>query len=347
MNVNGRIPVAVIGSGWVVEHRHLPALAGDGRFSIQTIVGQREDRLRELSRKFGIPRYVCGPAQRSAAWMDGIRAVMVGVPPMHHYAVASYVLGHGLHLLMEKPMTVDIRQSRALVALARKKGVRFAAVHNFQFSRSVLALRADIDAGKLGTVTGLLGWQLGNPKRRLPEWEEELSWGLFFDESPHLLYLLSAFGGNLKLTGATASFVPGKRSPREVSAQFTAEGGIPATFWCHDNAAVSEWYFTVIGTDGIGIVDIFRDIYIHLPNDGAHVPRTILATSATAIVQHLIGSVRTGWNTITGRSLYGNETVVGKFADAILTGADLGPIDGARAIRINELQFAIMNAAKS
>src|SRR2546421_243221 len=96
------------------------------------------------------------------------------------------------------------RQAGRAEAVARQRGYR----------RSARAL---------GKITGIDAVQLGNPRRRLPEWYEELPLGLFYDESPHLLYLMQSIAGPLRLARAIA--VPSRRglaTPARIAAWFTA-----------------------------------------------------------------------------------------------------------------------------
>src|SRR5206468_7684705 len=95
---------------------------------------------------------------------------------------------------------------------ARKAADRrlvLALVHNFQFARSVRRARRQLEEGRWGKITALHGFQLSSPGRRLPHWYEQLPLGLFYDESPHLLYLLRAFGG--PVTVQRASQIPSTR----------------------------------------------------------------------------------------------------------------------------------------
>ncbi len=281
-----KIPIAVIGSGWVVEHRHIPALLSSGLYSIKTIVGRKEERLSYLSSKFSIPTYITGDATKRSDWLDDVDAVMVGVPPMHHAKIIQFALRHNKHVLTEKPFTTSTTLSRQLVREAKKRNLVLSIVHNFQFSKSARALDRDLARGKYGEITGLFAYQLSNMNRRLPSWYEQLPWGLFFDESPHLLYLLDKFGDGITLQYATVEPIPKRKTPRCVTAQFSTGKGIQASLYCHFDAPVSEWFLTIIGEKRIGVMDIFRDIYISLPNDGRHTPATMMRSSMMTSLQH-------------------------------------------------------------
>lgn len=341
-----KIRIAVIGSGWVSENRHLPALSGNPVFDIRAIVGRQPDKLNALARNFRIPAYYPGDISRHHQWLSEVEAVMIGTDPLSHYYVAKYCLNQNLHILMEKPLTDDLHKSAELVTLSKKKKKKFAVVHNFQFSASSAALDRDLKLNKLGSMRGLAGLQFGNPRRRLPIWYEKLPWGLFFDESPHLLYLMNKYSGGLKLLSSVKYESPqGNQTPLQVNCQFQTQNHQPVSLFMNFESAVSEWFLVYIGSEGLGIIDIFRDIYTYLPNDHGHTAGDILKTFLVGVESGLVGTIKSGTKVLSGKYLCGNETVVDKFADAVLKNRSLTPIDIADAYAINKLQFEIIRSA--
>ena len=172
-------------------------------------------------------------------------------------------------------MTVD--QGQDLVATAARQQRILAVVHNFQFAPSTRRLLQDIEHGRLGGIRGVIATQYGNPGRRLPKWYEELPLGLFYDESPHLLYLLRRLSpGPLRLLACDVfPSTTGKVTPALIHAQYeaaTGTGRIPVTLSLHFESPISEWHVSVLGEQALGDVDVFRDIYVRLPNDGEHDP---------------------------------------------------------------------------
>ncbi len=71
------------------------------------------------------------------------------------------------------------------------------------------------------------------------------------------------------------------------------------------------------GEKGVALLDIFRDIYLRLPNDGAHGALSILRTSLAATGQHMLQYIPNGLSLLRGRLDYGNDEVFSRFAKAI------------------------------
>lgn len=331
--------VAVIGAGWVTGARHLPALRRSRRCEILGVVDRSSERARALARKHRLPH---AAASLEAPWLAQADAVSIGVSPMAHFEVARTMLQRGKHVLLEKPLCLTVAEGETLAELAQTNGRVLAVVHNFQFARSARAAQAAIAAGRWGEITGLHAMQMSNERRRLPDWYEQLPGGLFYDESPHLLYLLRAFGGQPALRHAQwVASSKGRRTPALVQAQFDCER-CPATLWMNFEAPVSEWYLMIFAQRGLGIVDIFRDILHFVPNDGRHGPLDIARSSWSLVRDHVRGFWSSGWRTLVGRMPYGNDEVMRRFFDAVEGIASLTDIGPEAALEVLRLQHALL-----
>jgi len=341
-----RIKVAAVGLGWVALHRHLPVMDRSALFEVVGVVDRRPGLAETIAKQRGYRRSARADALDAVPWLDEVDAVTVATAPMAHHALVRDALLRGKHVLTEKPFAMTVAQGEDMVETAAAAGRQLAIVHNFQFARSTLHLKADIAAGALGAVTGIDAVQFGNPGRRLPDWYEELPLGLFYDESPHLLYLMQSIAGPIEL--ARAITVPsrcGLATPARIAAWFTAQAcDYPITLSCNFESPVSEWYLMVFGEKRLGIIDVFRDIYVSLPNDGAHDARKVLRTSLVATAQHWLQHVTSGIPHLTGRLVYGNDHVFDRFARAIAgDSVALEPIGPASALSILRLQHAIVD----
>jgi len=253
----------------------------------------------------------------------------------------------GKHVITEKPFAMSVAEGEELVALSASRNLQLAIVHNFQFASSTQRLLRDMEAGRIGTVRSIIATQWGNPARRLPVWYEELPGGLFFDESPHLLYLIRRLApGPLRMVGVdSCPSTHQLRTPASIDASFRAsgiDGEIPVTVSCRFEAPLSEWHVAVLGDKAAGIVDVFRDIYLQLPNDGAHNTAMVLRTSLRATWMHWKAHLLNGPMHLAGQLLYGNQEVFRRFARAISCEEPLADISGADALAVLRLQMGIL-----
>ena len=338
------LKVAVIGAGWVTLHRHIPSLLAQPGVQIIGIIDRVADRAHAASKSFQAKYWSDYTSLSGISWFGEVDAVTIGTAPFSHHDLACEALSLGKHVLTEKPFTMTPDQGREMIAAARKANRILAIVHNFQFSRSCRHLVRDMQNGRLGDIVAIEATQLSNPKRRLPTWYEQLPGGLFFDESPHLLYLIRHLGGGTP--EVLSAFAEKDRrhssTPALLTAHFTSPRGIPIRLALNFVAPVSEWHILVCGTKGLGCIDLFRDIYIWLPNDGLHVTSTVFRTSVLATWQHWLGHVVPGFLHLRGKSMYGNVEVMRRFVEACRSNLEPDGISSQDGLEILSLQHEIL-----
>jgi scyllo-inositol 2-dehydrogenase (NADP+) len=340
--------VATVGLGWVGMNRHLPAVRADKAFDLVGVVDRRSDRARAVAERLGLRRHHAGERLADIPWLDEVEAFTVATSPASHGALIREALTLGRHVLTEKPFVLDPAEGEALVALARDRGRVLAVVHNFQFARSTRRLLADLQAGRYGEVRFIHAQQLGNPSRRLPAWYEELPLGLYYDESPHMFYLLRAIApAPLEFRGAQVHpSTLGKRTPAWISAHYSAGRlRIPVKLDMAFEAPLSEWHVSVGGERCLGDVDVFRDIYLRIPNDGAHTTWRVMRTSLAATWGHWIQHFVSGPRHLAGALLYGNDEVFRRFAAAVRSGGEPRGISAADALAVLRMQHEIFERA--
>lgn len=339
-----RLRVAVVGLGWVATHRHLPALLRNRDIEVVGVIDRDAAKAKAVAAQFRIGRCAGTPGSPGdVEWLEQVDAVTIAAPPTAHHALGSAWLDAGRDVLLEKPMAMSVAEARDLEGRAAAAGRTLGVVHNFQFASSVRRAQTLLARGRLGKLTGLWGIQLSNPRRRLPTWYEDLPNGLFYDESPHFLYLVQALAGTparLRESRIEPSST-GRRTPYRVSAALDA-GGVPVQLDMAFEAPISEWQLAVLGSEAAAIIDVFRDILVVVPNDGLHTATDIVRTSAAAVGQHLVGTAASGLRLVGRRLLYGNDEVVRRFVAATRDHRAPAGIGAADGVRVVELQHALM-----
>lgn len=66
--------------------------------------------------------------------------VSIVVPTRFHHAVASFFLGNGVHVLLEKPITTTVEEARELIAMAARGGLVFQVGHLERFNPAFTAV---------------------------------------------------------------------------------------------------------------------------------------------------------------------------------------------------------------
>lgn len=342
-NSQEKIKVASVGLGWVTTNRHLVTMGENPKYEIVGVVDRRPGRAEAIAKEKGYSNFYEGDSLDNIPWLDQVNAVTIGSCPNSHYSLIKSALKLGKHVLTEKPFTMTVEEGEELIALAEQQGLTLGIVHNFQFASSTQRLLEDLKNGSFGKITGIVAQQLSNPRRRLPVWYEELPLGLFYDESPHFFYLVSRLSpGPLDFLRCDVHpSTMGLKTPASLAINYKCDspehGTVPVTINMNFEATVSEWHLTVYGEEYLGDIDIFRDIYIRLPNDGLHETKTVLRTSLLTTWQHWGQHFTSGIKHLRGKLRYGNDTIFERFANAILDGKhplDISPSDALQVLKM-------------
>lgn len=83
---------------------------------------------------------------------ENLDAVVIATPPVTHHPLSLECFQHGLHVLVEKPITVSSKQAEELIAASEAKGLVLMVGHTFVYNVAVHTLKELIDSGELGDI---------------------------------------------------------------------------------------------------------------------------------------------------------------------------------------------------
>lgn len=117
-----------------------------------------------------------------------IDAVVVATPPWSHFDVASKALDAGKHVLVEKPVTTNIRDAEALAAMADERGLTLMVGHTYEYSPPIDYIRRLIQSGELGEALHIRSERvnLGKHQTRI---------NVVWDLAPHDLSIITYLVG--------------------------------------------------------------------------------------------------------------------------------------------------------
>lgn len=326
------INVCIVGAGNISNTRHIPAIKKNPELRIVGIVSDDQRKLDRtlgnvdtkntilLKKQSSMDEILS--ALKSCAWfVNEVDACIIGTPPKQHYPMAKASLLMGKHVLVEKPMMMNVAECDDVMSIAKKKGLILNVMHSFQMASGIDKLDAMFRKGQLGKVESIVEIQLSNRKRRLPIWYNELPLGLFYDEAAHFFYSAYRFGnGELEVCNAHAAFNTEKENtPKFLEAQLKA-GDVPVQMLMNFNSPICEWGLLLICDQKIAIYDYFKDILIVLNNDGEHYAKDVFKTSLSFFLGFWKGFISNGFKMVTHKLLYGHDKAIDAFANAVTTG---------------------------
>ena len=141
--------VGVLGAGAWAEFAHLPGFKRDPRCELVAIADPVVERARAFARQFGIPHVYASHEELIAR--DDIDLVDVCTPSATHFELAWAALEAGKHVLCEKPVAYDYRETLRAAALAKQKGLKTKLGFTFRYSPAMQYMKSLIDDGFVGT----------------------------------------------------------------------------------------------------------------------------------------------------------------------------------------------------
>ncbi|MAS38185.1 MAG: oxidoreductase [Anaerolineaceae bacterium] len=97
---------------------------------------------------FGVPRVYTDPAELMA--QETLDFVDVVTPVETHRPLVELAAGHGLHVVCQKPMGVDLAEAAAMVRTCEQAGVKLLINENWRWQNPLRQFKRQLDAGAIG-----------------------------------------------------------------------------------------------------------------------------------------------------------------------------------------------------
>ena len=113
----------------------------------------RPERLELLQKRFGVPAGMCFPSDEALLAQPRLADVMiVSTQDRQHVDAALKALDKGYHILLEKPISPDLDQCRALQKKAHETGRLVVVCHVLRYTRFYAALEDILRRGEIGRI---------------------------------------------------------------------------------------------------------------------------------------------------------------------------------------------------
>lgn len=162
MTAETPLRLGVIGAGWFASRRHCPDIQHHPETALTALCRRDAAELQKLAAHFGVAH--CFTDYRELIHSGLVDAVVICSPHHLHYPHTLAALEAGLHVLLEKPITVDPGEGRHLVQGAAERGLALVVGQNPPYWSHCRFLRAQIAAGTLGTIESAHVHWVGNAK---------------------------------------------------------------------------------------------------------------------------------------------------------------------------------------
>lgn len=246
-----RLRVALIGCGGNMRGAHVPRIKDDGAVNLAAVADTSDDAASALMERWG------GQVPFHTDYRDMIEdhrldAVMVSSPHALHYEQVDYALDRGLHVLVEKPLTISSSHTRALIGKAAARDRILLVSYQRNFMAPHVYARELIRNGAIGEIRGVVAYVTQN-------WGGTRGWrldpvlsggGMFLDTGSHLV-ASTLWITDLKPLEVTAFLDKAGRDVdinMVVAVQF--EGGAYGTLNTFGNASRHDERIAIHGSEG-------------------------------------------------------------------------------------------------
>lgn len=175
--------ICVIGAGrW--GQNHIKTLAQMNYLA--AIVEENQNKIKELTSVY--PQiYFCKNLEEAIA--NRYDAYVVATPAETHYSIGKALLQKGLHVLIEKPMTLHSKESQELVDIATQTGATLMVGHVLIFHPAIRKIKELLIDGKIGQLYYVYSTRLNLGTVRTEE-------NVFWSFAPHDVSILDYLIGS-------------------------------------------------------------------------------------------------------------------------------------------------------
>ena len=145
---------ALIGCGRIATN-HIKA-AVNNKLEIAAVCDIVPEKMEELLAKHGLEKDagIC----RFTDYKEMLTAVKpdfvsIATESGKHAEIALYCIDKGIHVIIEKPMAMSMKDADEIVRRSREKKVKVAACHQNRFNVAVQKMRQAVEAGRFGKLS--------------------------------------------------------------------------------------------------------------------------------------------------------------------------------------------------
>lgn len=161
---------------------------------------------------------------------DEIDAVYIPLPPALHFKWARIALLNGKHVLLEKPFTTNLSDTKELVTIAKEKGLALHENYMFVFHDQLKAIKEIISSGEIGDVR-MYRVSFGFPRRDKGDfrYNKSMGGGALFDAGGYTIRCASTLlGKKVRIVAATSNYIQDFDVDMYGSATMVNENGVVA-----------------------------------------------------------------------------------------------------------------------
>ena len=329
----------VIGCGKIVES-HILSIRKTRHIKLVAVCDVNETLVRQTAKRFNISTYYNDFSELLSK--ERVDVVHITTPPQTHLALSTQAMEAGCHVLVEKPMALNLSEADRMIEAARINGVSLCVTHNMLFGPMIIKAKSMIKRGVIGDIVGMSIINsipvMDDLMLNKAHWCHKLPGGIFGEMLPHPIYLATAFLGRLEVAAVYNHRLSSDRWLVADELRVTLRG----------ERSIATITASVSGRGDVMALDIFGTKASLRVSNGVVVRRIPKQNSRPSrgldniwtASQLLTGTALTTLNVILGRFHDGHYTLIQRFTESLQNGTK-PPVTEEEAREVMRLYQAI------
>ncbi|MBC8231518.1 Gfo/Idh/MocA family oxidoreductase [bacterium] len=247
------VKIAIVGAGGIAN-QHVEAIKGINDANIVAVVDVIKEKADHLADLCDATAY-----ENMDECLPQADMVYILTPPSFHKELAIKAIGSGKHVVVEKPIAINIEDAEAMVEAARKAEVKLMTAFNMRFRKGFIRLKKTIQSGKLGEIVNFWSQRLGIGVGPGTNWRttKGLLCGMSIESLSHDIDLIRWLLG--EITDVRAKIFESRKNlpgfDDNANIVFSLANGGIATIHASWSSNLDRNSRGVIGTKGTAIID--------------------------------------------------------------------------------------------
>lgn len=196
-----KVRVGFVGGG-VISEGHIISLLKNERVEVVGLSDTSQTARDRIAKKFGLRKIISN--YENFLSDPCIDLIYICLPHYLHYPVALNSFKAGKHVICEKPMAMNAKESDTMIKESERAGKRLFIAENHRFLPENRKAKDLIDKGEIGKPFLCLSCFIGNEINRMSDSEnwkgtkDKSGGGVIIDSGPHLIDTLHYFFGQIE-----------------------------------------------------------------------------------------------------------------------------------------------------
>ena len=249
-----KIRYGIIGFGNFAERAIAPAIRESPNSKLVAIQKRSLEAAKQKALLYKIP-HAFDSVEKLAAHAE-VDAVFIVSANSEHCRETVAAAKAGKHVLVEKPMAMNVRECEQMISACQKAGVRLMVGHMVRLSPVIGRMKGIIRSGRIGSITAVKTEFVYNARISQRSWvydQKIAGGGPLFDIGVHCLDTIR-FLLDDEVVSVKSHLEPSPtltRTESTASVQLRFSRGTLATIFCSYASPIRESFIEVVGTEGV------------------------------------------------------------------------------------------------